>query len=95
MNSQELETANRIGLVFIVTIFNDKRYSLIEKHQRNANFEVTQVTFSNPDFELYARSFGIGYRRASNVDSFQLAVREAIDSSELNLLEVVLEEKDI
>ncbi len=90
MNSQELETARRLGLDFTVIVFNDQRYSLIEKHQRDNHLAVTQISFQNPDFELYARSFGVAHRRAETAEAFAQALAEAVGSGELNVLEVVL-----
>lgn len=90
MNSQELETAKRLGLAFTVVIFNDQHLSLIEKHQLDANLAVTDVTFTNPDFDLYARSFGAAHRKVHTAVEFSQALAEAVSSNELNLLEVVL-----
>ncbi|MCP1136221.1 acetolactate synthase large subunit [Paenibacillus polysaccharolyticus] len=90
MNAQELETARRLGLVITVIIFNDKCLSLIEKHQREASLAVTQTTFTNPDFQLFAHSFGAEHRRASNAKEFSQALQEALESGTLNLLEIVL-----
>ncbi|MCC2686430.1 MAG: alsS [Paenibacillaceae bacterium] len=90
MNSQELETAKRMGLDFTVIVFNDRHYSLIEKHQRDNHLAVTQISFQNPDFALYAQSFGVDHRRVSDVDQFARALTEAVESRKLNLLEIVL-----
>lgn len=90
MNAQELETAKRFGLGITVIIFNDQRLSLIEKHQRKANLAVTQTAFTNPDFKLFAHSFGAEHRRASNAEQFSQALNEALESGTLNLLEIVL-----
>ncbi|MFF2531727.1 acetolactate synthase large subunit [Brevibacillus sp. NPDC058079] len=90
MNAQELETAKRLGLSFTIIIFNDQRYSLIEKHQCNANLAVTQISFTNPDFNLFAQSFGVAYRRVTNTEEFPQALTEAVDSGELNLMEIVI-----
>ncbi|QWI73012.1 acetolactate synthase large subunit (plasmid) [Bacillus mycoides] len=90
MNCQELETARRLGLNFTIIIFNDQRYGLIEKHQQQANLAVTQVSFTNPDFNLLAQSFGIKHRRAINAIDFSIALDDYLKSGELSLLEVVL-----
>lgn len=90
MNSQELETAQRLGLDFTVIIFNDQRYTLIERHQSNNNLAVTQIAFNNPDFATYARSFGAEHRRVATSEAFTQALTEAVNSRRLNLLEVVL-----
>jgi acetolactate synthase I/II/III large subunit len=62
-NSQELETAIRLGLHFVVLIWNDSSYGLIEWKQVCQLGRTNCVDFANPDFALYARSFGAeGYR---------------------------------
>ncbi len=63
LNSQELETAVRLGLHFVVLIWNDSSYGLIEWKQVCQLGRTSCVNFDNPDFVLYARSFGTeGYR---------------------------------
>ena len=63
MNSQELETARRLGLAVVNVIFRDGGYNLIQwKQQTNLGRE-SGVTFGNPDFVELARAFGAkGYR---------------------------------
>jgi len=69
MNSQELETALRVGTPFVTLIFNDGGYGLIEWKQRNQFGEASFVHFSNPDFVKYAESMGLkGYRVESTAD---------------------------
>ncbi|WP_462329177.1 acetolactate synthase large subunit [Thiohalocapsa halophila] len=63
MNSQEIETALRLGLSFVVLIWNDAAYGLIKWHQDRRFGRDTQIGFNNPDFVQYAESFGArGYR---------------------------------
>lgn len=63
MNSQELETAVRIGTPFVTLIWNDSSYGLIKWKQEEQSFENSGVDFSNPDFKLYAESMHCkGYR---------------------------------
>ena len=90
MNVQELETAHRLGLAFTIVVFNDQRYSLIEKKQRDAKLAVTDISFTNPNFELLAKSFGIAYRKALTPDEFAKHINSAVTSHKLNLIEVVL-----
>jgi len=90
MNVQELETAHRLGLAFTVIVFNDCRYSLIAKKQKDANLAVTDITFTNPDFKLLAQSFGAAHRTADSPETFRSALEDALASNELNLLEVLL-----
>ena len=63
MNSQELETATRIGVPFVTLIFNDEAYGLIEWKQMNGFGRPAHIDFTNPDFVKYAEAFGAkGYR---------------------------------
>ena len=63
MNSQEIETALRIGVAIIILVWNDSKYGLIKWHQDRRFGRDTQIEFKNPDFVKYAESFGArGYR---------------------------------
>jgi len=69
MNSQELETALRVGTPFVTIIFNDGGYGLIEWKQHNQFGESAFIKFTNPDFVKYAESMGLkGYRVQSCLD---------------------------
>ncbi len=69
MNSQELETAKRMGANVTVVVWRDDGYGLIDWKQRNEFGSPFGVTFGNPDFVAYARSFGIaGFRPESAAD---------------------------
>ena len=63
MNSQEIETALRYQLAFVVMIWHDKEYGLIKWHQQRRFGRSGNISFNNPDFVKYAESFGaLGYR---------------------------------
>ncbi|MEH2282005.1 MAG: acetolactate synthase large subunit [Nostoc sp.] len=71
MNSQELETALRVGTPFVTIVFNDGGYGLIEWKQENqfGKGNSSFVHFSNPDFVKFAESMGLkGYRVESALD---------------------------
>ena len=69
MNSQELETALRIGTPFVTLIFNDNGYGLIGWKQMTQFGETNFVEFGNPDFVKFAESMGLkGYRVQSAED---------------------------
>lgn len=59
MNVQELETARRLGLPFVVIVWSDGGYGLIEMHQRRKFGRIAGTRFDNPQFVALARSFGI------------------------------------
>ncbi|MEH2299789.1 acetolactate synthase large subunit [Nostoc sp.] len=80
MNSQELETALRVGTPFVTIIFNDGGYGLIEWKQENqfGKGNSSFVHFSNPDFVKFAESMGLkGYRVESALDLIPI-LKEAL-----------------
>jgi acetolactate synthase-1/2/3 large subunit len=63
MNSQEIETALRVGSAFVILVWNDSKYGLIEWHQLRHFGRPSHIEFNNPDLIKYAESFGAkGYR---------------------------------
>ncbi len=66
MNSQELETAKRIGANVTVVIWRDDGYGLIDWKQRNEFGRPFAVEFGNPDFVAYAESLRAGRLPAGN-----------------------------
>jgi acetolactate synthase I/II/III large subunit len=63
MNSQEMETAVRLGLNLAVLILEDSAYGMIRWKQAVDKFPDWGLTFGNPDFVKYAESYGaIGHR---------------------------------
>jgi len=76
MNSQELETAKRVGANICVVVWRDDGYGLIDWKQRNEFGRPFAVEFGNPDFVDYARSFGIaGFRPSSAADLYPTLMR--------------------
>ncbi len=63
MNSQEIETALRLGLAFVILIWVDDAYGLISWKMDLEIGRNVDTRFGNPDFVGYAESFGAtGYR---------------------------------
>ncbi|MGP1674713.1 MAG: acetolactate synthase large subunit [Candidatus Limnocylindrales bacterium] len=76
MNSQELETAKRIGADICVVVWRDDGYGLIDWKQRNEFGRPFAVEFGNPDFVAYAESFGIaGFRPTSTAELYPTLMR--------------------
>jgi acetolactate synthase-1/2/3 large subunit len=76
MNSQELETALRIGTDITVVVWRDDGYGLIDWKQRNEFGRPFAVGFGNPDLVRYAESFGIaGFRPESSADLYPTLMR--------------------
>jgi len=88
MNSQEMETAKRVGVNFTTVIFNDNDYGLISWKQKMAKGRSVFTRISNPDFKFYAESFGIKAYKPETVTELKAQLNEAITSNELSLVEV-------
>jgi acetolactate synthase-1/2/3 large subunit len=80
MNSQELETAMRIGTPIVVVVFDDQTFGLIKYKQERQFGRSTAVDFSNPDFVRYAESFGARGYRVGSAEALLPTLREAIAS---------------
>ena len=80
MNSQELETAVRIGTPIVVVVFDDRTFGLIRYKQERQFGRSAAVDFSNPDFVRYAESFGAKGYRVESAEALLPTLREAIAS---------------
>jgi acetolactate synthase-1/2/3 large subunit len=79
MNSQELETAKRLGTAFVTVVLVDGRYGVIALNQRRRFGQTYGVDFDNPDLVQYAASFGIPGFLVESADGFLPALRRALD----------------
>ncbi|WP_042456653.1 acetolactate synthase large subunit [Neobacillus dielmonensis] len=93
MNFAEIETANRLGLPFIIIVLNDSELKL-EVQQMNKLFgESFGVTYQNPDFVKLAEGYRIKGRKARNLDDFEKALKESLQTLEkMVLIEVFLQD---
>lgn len=66
MNSQELETAVRLGMDLVVLILRDDAYGMIKWKQSHMGLASFGLDYGNPDFVEYARSYGAHGHRVEN-----------------------------
>jgi acetolactate synthase-1/2/3 large subunit len=78
MNVQELETARRLGLPFVVLVWTDGAYGLIEMHQRTRYKRVSGTRFDNPDLVELAHSFGIEGLRVQRAGDLPAVLNKAL-----------------
>lgn len=91
MNSQELETAQRMGVRMTVVVWRDDGYGLIDWKQGDEFGRPVGVTFDNPDFVKYAESFGIaGFRPDSAADLLPTLDRALADDG-VSLVDVPID----
>ena len=77
MNSQELETAMRVGVPFVTLVLTDGGYGLIGWKQMNTFGRTSHTDFTNPDFVAYAASFGAQGYRVRGADELVPILNEA------------------
>ncbi|OGT37476.1 MAG: acetolactate synthase [Gammaproteobacteria bacterium RIFCSPHIGHO2_12_FULL_37_14] len=87
MNSQEIETAKREKIPFVILIWRDDAYGLIEWKQKLEYGRSACVEFTNPDFVKYAESFGIRGIRIQAADELLPALKSALACNELVLID--------
>ncbi len=87
MNSQEIETALRIGVAIVVLVWNDSKYGLIKWHQDRRFGRDTQIEFNNPDLVKYAESFGAKGYRVDSADNLLPTLKQAIADDTVVLID--------
>ncbi len=78
MNSQEIETALRIGTAIVIIIWTDSQYGLIRWHQMRHFGRPSNIDFKNPDFIKYAESFGAKAYCVESADGLIPTIKQAI-----------------
>ena len=86
MNSQELETAMREGIHFVVLVWVDEHYGLIKWKQELEIGHPTFVEFTNPDFVKQAESYGAKGYRIETSDELLPALRQALEEKTVSII---------
>ncbi|MBV8242657.1 MAG: acetolactate synthase large subunit [Hyphomicrobiales bacterium] len=88
MNSQEMETAVRLGLNLVVLILEDSAYGMIRWKQAVDKFPDWGLTFSNPDFVRYAESYGATGHRVKRTEDLIPTLDAAFKDTGVHLVTV-------
>jgi acetolactate synthase-1/2/3 large subunit len=91
MNSQELETAARLGLNLVVLIPQDDAYGMIRWKQAVDGFPDFGLTFGNPDFVAYAKAFGIKGSRVATAEGLAPTLEAAFGGGGVHLVSVPID----
>ncbi len=91
MNSQEMETAVRLGLNLVVIVLNDSAYGMIRWKQAVDGFEDFGMRFGNPDFVRYAEAYGAKGSRITAVDQLVPTIEAALAGGGVHLLDVPID----
>ena len=88
MNSQDLETAVRLGLDLVVLVLNDSAYGMIRWKQAQMGLADFGLQFANPDFVQYARSYGAKGHHLGEGDRLEELLTEAFANGGVHLIDV-------
>ena len=88
MNSQELETAVRLRLNLVVLIMNDSSYGMIRWKQYALGYPDFGLEFSNPDFVMYARSYGAEGHRIESTESFVSVLEKCFEDGGVHVVDL-------
>src|SRR6516165_10433533 len=91
MNSQELETAVRLGLNLVVLILEDSANGMIRWKQAVDKFPDWGLTFSNPDFVRYAESYGATGHRVKHTDDLVPTLEAAFKDTGVHLVTIPID----
>lgn len=91
MNSQEMETAVRLGLDLVVLVLRDDSYGMIRWKQAVDQFPDWGLTFGNPDFVRYAEAYGATGHRVAAAADFAPLLEQAFAAGGLHLIEVPID----
>jgi acetolactate synthase-1/2/3 large subunit len=86
MNSQEMETAVRLGVHVVVLILEDHAYGMIRWKQEVDRFPDFGLGFGNPDFVAYARAYGATGSRVGSAADFLPTLKAALDGTGVHLV---------
>lgn len=87
MNSQEMETAVRLGLNVTVLILNDSSYGMIRWKQANMGFKDWGLTYDNPDFVKYAEAYGAHGHRVESAEHLKTTIDHCLSTDGVHLID--------
>ncbi len=88
MNSQEMETAVRLKLNLVVLILNDNAFGMIRWKQYAMGLKDYGLEFNNPDFIMYANSYGATGHRVENAEGFIPLINDCYEKGGVHLIEL-------
>ncbi len=94
MNSQEMETAVRLGLDITVLILNDNSYGMIRWKQANMGFADWGLTYGNPDFVAYAQSHGATGHRVTSAEMLPALLADCLAAKGVQLIDCPIDYAD-
>lgn len=94
MNSQEMETAVRLGIDLVVIVLRDNAYGMVKWKQINMGFANFGLDIGNPDFVTYAESYGAHGHRLNAAEELIPQIELCFKTPGVHLVEVPIDYSD-
>ena len=91
MNSQEIETAVRLGLDLVVIVLVDSAYGMIKWKQAGMGFADFGLDFKNPNFVKYAECYGARGTKIEKTGQLPGVLESAFENKGVHLIEVPID----
>ena len=91
MNSQELETAVRLGIHLTVLVVRDDGYGMIRWKQQEMGLHDFGMTVGNPDFVKYAEAYGATGHRPASVAELGTTLAHCLEVPGVHLIDVAID----
>jgi acetolactate synthase-1/2/3 large subunit len=88
MNSQELETAKRLGVNLVVLIITDSSFGMIRWKQQSQGLDDFGLQYTNPNFTHYAKSYGMQGYLLQQAEELTPLIQSCFTKGGLHLIEV-------
>lgn len=86
MNSQEIETAIREKIPFVILIWVDHEYGLIKWKEELELGRSSNISFTNPDFVQHAESYGAKGYRITSAGELLPTLKQALADNTVSLI---------
>ncbi|GEN09583.1 acetolactate synthase large subunit [Myxococcus sp. MISCRS1] len=94
MNSQELETAVRLGLDLTVVVVRDDGYGMIRWKQGEMGLPDFGMALGNPDFVRYAEAYGARGHRPTSASEFGSTLSRCLESGGVHVIDLPIDYSD-
>lgn len=94
MNSQEMETAVRIGANVIILVLRDNAFGMIRWKQAHMGLADQGLTYGNPDFPAYAAAYGAHGHRIDQAGQLSGLLHTCAKNGGVHLIEIPVDYSD-
>jgi len=94
MNSQELETAVRLGIDLTVVVVRDDGYGMIRWKQAEMGLPDHGMALGNPDFVRYAEAYGARGHRPTSASEFGAILARSLEAGGVHVIDLPIDYSD-